>query len=117
MGDDLSERPRVDDWSFRAALVRFAQVEPVRAGAVLELIRRFEWASQSGLDDRDGRDSSGALLDRLGDVLAHWASSRPGDPPVAEIDDLCRAAYRRMDEAGIGHDTGPPYARRGPRAG
>ncbi len=33
-----------DDWSLRSALVRLAQPEPVRAGALLEVIRRCEGA-------------------------------------------------------------------------
>lgn len=34
-----AESPRAGDWSLRSALVRLAQPDPVRAGAVLELIR------------------------------------------------------------------------------
>lgn len=41
---NLAESPRVDDWSLRAALVRLAQPEPVRAGAVLEIVRRCQGA-------------------------------------------------------------------------
>src|SRR5690606_7747093 len=43
---ELSERPRVDDWSLRAALVRYAQPEPVRVSQVMELVRRIEAALQ-----------------------------------------------------------------------
>ncbi len=39
-----AESGRTDDWSLRSALVRFAQPEPVRAGAVLELVRRTDGA-------------------------------------------------------------------------
>ena len=39
---DLAERPRVDGWSLRAALCRYAQPQPERAGALLSLIRRIE---------------------------------------------------------------------------
>jgi len=41
---DYAESPRVGDWTLRSALVRFAQPEPTRAGAVLELIRRTDGA-------------------------------------------------------------------------
>jgi len=41
---DYAESSRTDDWSLRSALVRFAQPEPTRAGAVLELIRRTDGA-------------------------------------------------------------------------
>jgi len=43
---NLAESPRADDWSLRAALVRLAQPEPVRAGAVLEIVRRCQGALQ-----------------------------------------------------------------------
>ena len=41
---DYAESPRVDDWSLRGALVRYAQPEPARASAVLELVRRTDGA-------------------------------------------------------------------------
>lgn len=41
---DYAESARVGDWTLRSALVRFAQPEPTRAGAVLELIRRTDGA-------------------------------------------------------------------------
>lgn len=40
----FAESPRAGDWSLRAALVRYAQPEPSRASAVLELIRRTDGA-------------------------------------------------------------------------
>jgi hypothetical protein len=39
-----AESGRAGDWTLRSALVRLAQPEPVRAGAVLELIRRCDGA-------------------------------------------------------------------------
>ena len=39
---NYAEAPRVDDWSMRSALVRFAQPEPVRSGQLLELVRRLD---------------------------------------------------------------------------
>lgn len=41
---DYAESSRDGDWSLRSALVRFAQPEPTRAGAVLELVRRTDGA-------------------------------------------------------------------------
>lgn len=41
---DFAESSRTGDWSLRSALVRFAQPEPTRAGAVLELVRRTDGA-------------------------------------------------------------------------
>lgn len=39
-----AESARVGDWSLRSALVRYAQPEPARASAVLELVRRTDGA-------------------------------------------------------------------------
>ena len=39
---NYAESPRVDDWTMRSALVRFAQPEPVRASSLLELVRRLD---------------------------------------------------------------------------
>ncbi len=36
----VSESPRVDDWTLRSALVRFAQPEPELSSAILESVRR-----------------------------------------------------------------------------
>lgn len=56
---DYAERSRLGDWSLRSALVRYAQPEPARAGAVLELVRRTDGALKPYrklLDaDADGR--------------------------------------------------------------
>ena len=41
---DYAESSRAGDWSLRAALVRYAQPEPARASAVLELVRRTDGA-------------------------------------------------------------------------
>lgn len=41
---DYAESSRDGDWTLRSALVRFAQPEPTRAGAVLELVRRTDGA-------------------------------------------------------------------------
>ena len=37
---DYAERPRVDDWSLRAALTRYAQPQPQRASDLIEVMRR-----------------------------------------------------------------------------
>lgn len=39
---NYAESPRVGDWTMRSALVRLAQPEPVRASALLELVRRLD---------------------------------------------------------------------------
>src|SRR5262249_30334640 len=53
---DFAECARVDGWSLRAALVRYAQPEPERAGRLLEVVRRAQGAldRQAKLLQRDG---------------------------------------------------------------
>jgi hypothetical protein len=139
---DFAERSRVDDWSLRSALCRYAQPEPVRVGQVLESLRRIEaalhghaklferegaalWAAVRG----DGPAGDGwppevvgllqatALLDGLGERLAAWAVDRAGERPNAEVDDVVAEVTRRLDDLGIPREEreGPP--RRGRRPG
>jgi hypothetical protein len=123
---DFAERPRVADWSLRAALVRYAQPEPERASRVLELVRRAEGAlhGHGKLLERDGptiwatvtadppsptgphSDVTALLLataelDRLGDRLATWAVDRAGDRPDSEVDEVVTDVADRLDTLGI----------------
>jgi hypothetical protein len=124
---DTSERPRVHDWSFRAALTRYAQPQPQRASDVIELLRRIESAlrphgklfeqegaaiwdavsSNSTASDVDSFvvESLRALreLDRLGDVLAEWAVDRQGERPDATVDAIVAEVARRLEGLGIPH--------------
>ncbi len=136
---DFAERPRVDDWSLRAALVRYAQPEPERAARLLELVRRAEGAlhRHGKLLERDGPaiwatvtdDPSSptasypdvtalllatAELDQLGDRLATWAVDRAGNRPDTEVDEVVADVAHRLDALGIPRDErdGPPRRRR-----
>jgi hypothetical protein len=136
---DFAECPRVEDWSLRAALVRYAQPEPERAARILELVRRTDGALRrhGRLLERDGRGVWAALtedappspdtspeiirllratteLDRLGDVLATWAVDRAGDRPVREVDEVTTDIGRRLDRLGVPREERerPPYRRR-----
>ena len=53
---DFAERPHVDNWSLRAALVRYAQPQPQRVEDLLDLVRRIQAAlgAQSATFQRDG---------------------------------------------------------------
>ena len=132
---EYAERPRVEDWSLRGALVRYAQPEPARAGAVLELVRRTDGAlkphhkrlernpqllsiaaaddgAMSDLED-DEREAVSLLavarvLDELGDVLARWAAARSDDRPDAEVDGLARRAFAMLADLGVARETRPP---------
>ena len=130
---EYAERPRTDGWSLRAALVRYAQPEPARAGAVLELVRRTDGALKPFAkllereprllelargDDAEvpaGQEEAAAVdllrvaleLDRLGDVLAAWAATRSDDRPDAEIDAIARAAFVRLGELGVARENRP----------
>jgi hypothetical protein len=132
---DLAERPRHDDWSVRAALVRYAQPEPERVARVLELVRRVEFAldaERRTLESQgpaiwaaveDPSSQEGALvgllrasreLDRLGDLLARWAARPGADRPDAEVDRVIDAVTRRLDDLGIPRESRepPPGVRR-----
>lgn len=119
---DYAEVARDDDWSLRSALVRYAQVAPVRASAVLELVRRTDGALKPlALHPERATEADGPLLDvarrldALGDVLAAWAIDR-GDPPHDRIDAIARDVLDALGELGIEREewTGrpPPGARR-----
>ena len=129
---DFAERPRVRDWSLRAALVRYAQPEPVRANRILELVRRMEWALRShrraveragqeiwsalqgDVDEADRHRDVVALLhvtsefDRLGDVLTGWAVDLAGERPNAAVDAVTEAVARRLDDLGVPREDQQP---------
>jgi hypothetical protein len=123
---DFAERPRVDDWSLRAALVRYAQPEPERAARLLEVLRRVEGAlhRHGKLLERDGpaiwatlsdetpsttgshRDVIALLLataelDQLGNRLAAWAVNRAGQRPDTEVDEVVTDVADRLDTLGV----------------
>lgn len=135
---DFAERPRTQNWSMRAALVRYAQPAPQRVDDVLDLVRRVDWAlgQHSAELQRDGDAvwdelegaTSGDLehgrlvdllevvkeLDRLGDVLTGWAVDISGDRPDADVDDAITDVSTRLDALGVPHEarTPPPRSRR-----
>jgi hypothetical protein len=135
---NYTECSRVDDWTLRAALVRYAQPEPARVGRVLDVVRRIEF----GLEPHtkllasdgpalwaatlDGNATSAhpmvvgllramAELDRLGDRLAAWAADTSRDRPDAELDATVAAVAERLDALGVPHEERqpPPRGRRG----
>jgi hypothetical protein len=131
---DFSERPRVEDWSLRAALVRYAQPQPQRVNDLLELVRRTEAAlgKQRGVLERDGErlwtalgdgESSAAdayvlgllrvarEIDRLGDALAGWAVDISGPRPDADVDRVIEEVAQQLDVLGVPVEERPP----GPR--
>jgi hypothetical protein len=130
---DFTERPRVDDWSLRSALVRYAQPEPQRVSDLLDAARRIEWAlgKNASTIERDGDALWNALehggappdafvvgvlqgarqLDDLGDVLATWAVDINRPRPDAEVDRVVAEVARHLDEIGVPKQEAPP----GPR--
>jgi hypothetical protein len=129
---DLAERPRRENWSLRAALVRYAQPQPVRASAVVELVRRIDaalraqakvverrgpelWAATAG--DEDAAEGDAVLvgvlraareLDRLADLLAAWAVDRRPARPDAEVDAVVADVAGRLDVLGIPREDERP---------
>ncbi len=87
---EYAERPRLGDWSLRSALVRYAQPEPRRASAVLELVRRTDGALKPFLRLVE-RTPSLVLLARRG--------AAPDDPLDEPLDDPARAAVAILSVA------------------
>jgi hypothetical protein len=134
---DFAERPRVQDWSLRAALVRYAQPEPQRVNDVLDCVRRIEWTIGKRMvdiqrdgpalwDALDGGDTAGfdaqllgvlraaRAIDRLGDVLATWAVDRAGARPDAEVDEVVDDVAGQLDLLGVPREERqPPPRQRG----
>jgi hypothetical protein len=77
---NYAESSRIGDWSMRSALVRFAQPEPERAAALLELVRRLDTVLGHVTRLREKR---AALCDRALDLGEDWG----GEPPLADPTD------------------------------
>lgn len=121
------------EWSLRAALVRYAQPEPQRVEALLESIRRLDFALEKEskrlerggdniwqmLKDGERDDPLVALLhvaqeiDALGDALASWAVAREGERPNDDVDRVSRDVAQRLDELGVPREERPPSRQRG----
>jgi len=137
---DLAERPRVDGWSLRAALCRYAQPQPERAGALLSLIRRIEATFAQNLAElrSDGPDllrqaedlrspediaddipllvalmAISAEIDALGTNVAAWAVDREGDRPDEAIDAVTDHATTALNRLGVPEEAPPPRGARG----
>ncbi|MBX3313122.1 MAG: hypothetical protein KF906_02280 [Actinobacteria bacterium] len=136
---DLAERSRVDDWSLRSALCRYAQPEPARVATVLSLVRRWDAAvhdhlkllrrdgsrlldaAQGDGTVEDGTEAAevvgllrvGADLDRLGDLAAEWARDRHGPDPAAAIDEAAARVAVALEELGVPDEAPIPPGMRG----
>jgi hypothetical protein len=131
---DFAERPRANDWSLRAALVRYAQPKPQQVSDLLDLVRRTEAAlgKQRPTLEREGERLWAALehghaggedaallgllqvareFDRLGDLLAEWAVDISAPRPDADVEDVIDAVGQQLDVLGVPHEERPP----GPR--
>ncbi len=121
----------------RAALTRYAQPQPERASALIELVRRTEkalrpYAKQLGREgeaiwtavvgERTPDEADGFLvtllqataeLDRVGDALAAWAVERAGDRPDSLVDDVVADVAARLEVLGVAREerVGPPTRR------
>ncbi len=130
---DFTERPRVDDWSLRSALVRYAQPEPQRVSDLLDVARRIEWVlgKNGSAIEREGDALWNAVanggaspdeflvgvlqaaqqLDELGDVVAAWAVDINQTRPDAEVDRVVALVAHELDALGVPKQEAPP----GPR--
>jgi hypothetical protein len=131
---DFAERPRSQDWSLRAALVRYAQPEPQRVNDLLELVRRIEWAlgKESASLQSSGEEiwvalesgenagahaplvallDAGREIDRLGDVLADWAVDISRPRPNADVDRVIADVTDRLQRLGVPREERQPPSR------
>lgn len=85
----VAESPRVDDWTLRSALVRFAQPEPELSSAILESVRR----TQAALDPMVRELlRHGVLTDRRMASSSEVGLAPIADPlPDVRVADLARA--------------------------
>ena len=135
---DFAERPRTQDWSLRAALVRYAQPRPQSVSDLLDLVRRLEAAlgQHAAILQRDGDALWDALeggtspsdeqhaqvvallrvateLDQLGDILAGWAVDISGERPDAQVDAVVEDVGTQLEVLGVPHEERPPPRQRG----
>lgn len=98
---DYAESSRTGDWSLRSALVRFAQPEPTRASAVLELIRRTDGAlkphrrrlESGGAPTHPGLEPE-SFVDDDGELVIRTDTAPVVDAPAS---DLARVTLRLPD--------------------
>lgn len=112
--------------------MRYAQPQPARASAVLEVVRRIDavlhsqrrlltddgpaiWAAVQSGEPGPLPDLLRAIvpLDRLADRLTEWAPERSGERPDAEIDAVVAEVTSTLDALGVpARREPPPGARR-----
>jgi hypothetical protein len=127
---DYAERPRAQDWSLRAALVRYGEFEPQRTSDILDVVRRVDFAlgkqnknleheGPALWDALDGEGDSqlvGVLraardLDGLGDTMVKWAVDYRKRRPDKEVDRVVASVAQQLDALGVPVEERPP----GPR--
>ncbi len=103
----FSEVPHAGNWTLRSALVRLAQPEPLRAEAILQIVRRLD-AALKPFEKSPG--DAGELIhpvetmSGLSEVLCAWADAGPENPPVKAIDETCAHLFLRLDQLGVPFD-------------
>lgn len=90
---NFAESTRLDDWSFRSALVRLAQPEPAVVGALLEVVRRLDATLQH----------AASVLERHV-VAALVGPGRIGDPEAGSIE-LARSSASGHESIGVSADV------------
>lgn len=102
---NFAESPRADDWTLRSALVRFAQAEPTRAGAVLELVRRCDAALHPlvrTVESHAVKCSRTMSFDDVTPTAEGWELAPPSHPyPDGRVVDLARLGHDRPEQADV----------------
>jgi len=108
---NLSDSARHDGWTLRSALVRLAQPDPVRAGAVLELTRRSQRALKPLTRSLERHTVRSERYSSLSETLSagrgvtpapsstHPPSSGAAFHPEARVVDLVRLVRSRPSES------------------
>ncbi len=134
---NLSERPRIGDWSLRSALVRYAKPEPERVRQLLEQVRRIGTALQPNIKrlEREGPEvwalvtndpsiadstedavvgllRSAVDIDALADTLAKWAVDPSSERPNSALDKVVADVSERLDALGVATEQRDGPARR-----
>ena len=134
---DVSERPRIGNWSLRAALTRYGQPQPQGTSDFIEVLRRIEVAVHRSSTDLaqhgpalwaalNDEANAGELapvvellrvirdVDAVGEALAQWANDKSQRRPDDDIGRVVHDAMQRLDALGVPREEArPPQRGRG----
>ncbi len=102
---NYAEAPHTGDWTLRSALVRLAQVDPARVGALLQAMRRLDVPLHHVARALQRRPAHSLLPDPATRAIDVDAAIGSGDGSVRTVPDIRLADIARAVAAG--HDERP----------